>query len=178
MKLDFGASMDGIAQIAFTVADLRGAAEQWTKSTRIGPWFVRGPFTPAEARYRGKPTYPSLSLARAFSGATMIELIEQHDDTPSVYLDGIARNGYGLHHCASMTDSFDSKILQACARGGTVEFEDSLPSGSRVAYVLDDPIEPFGYHEYIEYTPAQESVYTKYFHEGLTWDGADPWREG
>jgi len=43
--------------------------------------------------YRGQPNDLSLTLAVAFAGHMMIELIEQHDDKPSVYQETIKIKG-------------------------------------------------------------------------------------
>jgi len=40
---------------------------------------------PATQHYRGEPTDQDVSLAIAFTGSMMVELIEQHDPGPSVY---------------------------------------------------------------------------------------------
>ena len=58
---------------------------RYTDLLQIGPWFLVGPFVPAKGIYRGAVTTMRISLAVAFAGEAMVELIEQHDQAPSVY---------------------------------------------------------------------------------------------
>ncbi len=46
----------------------------------LGPWFLRGPLQARKPVYRGQPQDLRLSIAIAYSGHMMIELIQQHDD--------------------------------------------------------------------------------------------------
>src|SRR5699024_3239868 len=69
--LDFGQPSTGIIQFAYTVADVRQSAIHWTKLTGIGPWFLRGPFTTKDAKYRGEQVSNRLVVAQAFSGHNM-----------------------------------------------------------------------------------------------------------
>jgi len=95
MRLDFGAATGGIAQVAYVVADIEAAMTQYTRHLDVGRWFVRGPFTPPEGLLRGRPHSPTFTLARGFTGHTMVELIAQHDDGPSVYHEGPGPRHYG-----------------------------------------------------------------------------------
>ena len=72
--------------------------QHYVDALNIGPWFVSGPFVPAKGFYRGEPTDMSLTLAVAFTGHMMVELIEQHDTKPSVYQETIKLKGHGFHH--------------------------------------------------------------------------------
>jgi hypothetical protein len=160
--LGFGQPLGAIAQLAFVVADLDAGMRDFGDRLAVGPWFVRERFTPPAGRYRGQPTHPVFSLARGFSGHTMIELVQQHDDTPSVYHEGDGPRRYGFHHFAVMTRDFDADVARYAALGYAEAFSDVLPSGSRVAYV-DATRDLPGMIEVIEHTPAQERVYTEMF---------------
>jgi hypothetical protein len=160
--LGFGQPLGGIAQLAFVVADLDAGMRDFSDRLAVGPWFVRERFTPPAGRYRGQPTSPLFSLARGFSGHTMIELIEQHDDTPSVYHEGDGPRRYGFHHFAVMTRDFDADLARYLALGYEDAFSDVLPSGSRVVYV-DATRDLPGMIELVEHTPEQERVYTEMF---------------
>ena len=85
MPLAFGQPVGGICQFAYAVEDIERSAERFTRELGVGPWFVRGPFQPPEGRYRGEPTETTFTLARGFTGHVMVELVKQHDDSPSVY---------------------------------------------------------------------------------------------
>lgn len=172
MRLEFGAAFGGIAQVAYVVHDIPVSMREYTRHLGVGPWFVRGPFTPPEGLLRGRPHTPSLTLARGFTGHTMIELITQHDEGPSVYHEDPRPRRYGFHHWAVMSREFDA-TLQRYARAGFHEaFSDRLPSGSRVVYV-DSMAVLGGMIEVIEYTPEQERTYTEMYQAAVGWTPAE-----
>lgn len=102
----FGRPPGEVIQYAYTVPDVSAAIEVYVSRLGVGPWFRRGPFTPPAARYRGKPCPMTITLARAFAGDSMIELIQQHDDSPSVFTE----RGHGFHHWAIGTHDVDAEI--------------------------------------------------------------------
>ncbi|MDA8247617.1 MAG: VOC family protein [Rhodospirillales bacterium] len=170
--LNFGQPIDGVVQVAYTVEDIETSARAWSQQFGIGPWFVRGPFTPASALYRGKPTAISISLAIAFSGHLQVELIQQHNDAPSLYREVIERRGFGFHHWGTASDRFDQRVEQFRRRGHDIAFFDVTPAGTRVAY-FDTTRELSGMIEVIEMNDAQERRYTRMYTEALNWDGRD-----
>ena len=173
--LAFGQPLGSIVQFAYVVEDVHRAMTDFVDRLGVGPWSLRERFQPPEGRYRGIPTSPTFSLARAFAGHAMIELIEQHDDAPSVYhgRDGLRR--YGFHHWAVMTKAFDEDVARYRALGYEEAFSDRRPSGSRVAYV-DSTRDLPGMIELIEHTDAQERVYAEIYRAAVDWDGRDPIR--
>jgi hypothetical protein len=174
MRLDFGQPLDGICQVAYVVADVDVAMHDYTASLGVGPWFVRGPFVPPQGRLRGEPNSPSLTLARGFSGHTMVELIAQHDDGPSVYHEGGGPRRYGFHHWATMTADFDAAVARLQSAGFDEAYYDVLPTGSRVMYVDDGGRTLPGMVELIEHTDAQERVYTEMYLASVGWDRTEP----
>jgi hypothetical protein len=173
--LDFGQPLGTIVQYAYVVEDIESEMLRYTERLRVGPWFLRGPFTPPEGRYRGEPTAPTFSIARGFAGHAMVELIEQHDDSPSVYHEGPGPRRYGFHHWAMLTKTFDDDVARYAALGYPEAFSDRLPSGSRVIYV-DATRDLPGMIELVEHTDAQERVYTSMYRAAIGWDGGDPIR--
>lgn len=166
-----------VIQYAYTVPDMDAAMAHYTAQLGVGPWFVTGPFTPPAARYRGQPTAMSITLARAFVGTTMIELVAQHDEEPSVYREFIDRTGYGFHHWAIGSDDIEADVATYAEAGLEKAFEDVLPSGGRVVYVDASSILP-GMIELVEMVPAQEEKYLSFYRASISWDGTDPVRLG
>jgi hypothetical protein len=105
----------------------------------------------------------------------MIELIEQHDDLPSVYHEGPRPRTYGFHHWAIMTATFDADVARYTALGYEEAFADLLPSRARVVY-LDARRDLPGMLELVEHNEAQERFYTSIYELSLNWDGSDPIR--
>lgn len=173
--LGFGQPVGGVLQYAYTVPDLTSAMETWTSRLGIGPWFVRGPFSPSTARYRNNPAHFTLSLARAFSGHVMVELIQQHDEYPSIYREFITQRGYGFHHFGVGVHDFDAELARYNADGYEVAFSDTVPNGGRIAY-MDTSTDLPGMVELIEMTSAQGQVYTAIYRACLDWDGSEPVR--
>jgi hypothetical protein len=175
MTLEFGQPLGGICQFAYVVEDIERSARHFTAQLGVGPWFVRGPFQPPEGRYRGEPTSASFTLARGFTGHIMVELIQQHDDSPSVFHEGDGPRTYGFHHWATFPADFDAELSRYLELGYEEAFSDRLPSGSRVVYV-DSTRDLPGMIELVEHTEAQEAVYTAIWQASRAWDGSDPIR--
>jgi hypothetical protein len=175
MELSFGQPLGSIVQHAYVVKSIDRAVADYVDRLGIGPWFHRGPFQPARARYRGEPTSVVFSLARAFSGHVMLELVEQHDDTPSVFHPTSDERRYGFHHWAVFTQQFDADIERYGALGYEVAYADVLPSGARVVYV-DSTRDLPGMIELVEHTDAQEQVYDTIYRASIGWDGGEPLR--
>jgi Glyoxalase/Bleomycin resistance protein/Dioxygenase superfamily len=114
----------------------------------------------------------TITLARAFAGDSMIELIQQHEDGPSVFTE----RGYGFHHWAIGTRDIDAEINRFAAHGYPVAFEDQVPSGARIVYV-DATADLPGMIELIEMSSEQEAMYVRFREAAADWDGADPVRE-
>jgi hypothetical protein len=175
MRLGFGQPAGALCQFAYTVEDIDAGMNDWVERLGVGPWFVRGPFQPPAARYRGQHTEAVFSVARAFSGHAMVELIQQHDDSPSVFHENDGPRSYGFHHWAIMTTTFDEDVTRYQALGYPEAFFDRLPSGSRVMYV-DARRDLPGMIELVEHTDSQERLYSGIQLASVGWDGSDPIR--
>jgi hypothetical protein len=102
-RFSFGPRDNSIIQIAYSVADIQEEMRRYTELLHIGPWFLVGPFVPPKGVYRGAVTKMRVSLAFAYSGELMIELIEQHDKEPSVFQETLkARGAHGFHQHARL----------------------------------------------------------------------------
>lgn len=166
-----------VIQYAYTVPDLAEAMHRYTEVLQVGPWFRRGPFVPGNALYRGERTDVELSLARAFSGDSMIELIQQHNEAPSVYRELIELRGFGFHHWAVPTRAFAEDTQRYQAQGFQVTYSDVLDTGARIHY-MDTVSELGGMIELVDLTPAQLDRYTLFYLSSIGWDGSEPVRDG
>src|SRR5258708_7696032 len=79
-------------------------------------------------KYRGGESRADVALAMGFSGHMNIELIQPHNDTPSVYQELIDRSGYGFHHWGVATSNFDRDLEKYRAAGHEVAFLCAVPS--------------------------------------------------
>ena len=174
--LNFGQPVNGVIQMAYVVPDLRRAMAEWTERLKLGPWFLFSPFRPLTQRYRGQPTELSTSIGMAYAGHMQFELIEQHNDVPSVYRETVKKRGYGFHHWGVSAPDFDKALAEQRARGYELAFYAEPDRGIRVAY-MDTNADLPGFIELIETGPAVEGLFTMMYQAALGWDGSDPVRE-
>ena len=101
-----------IRQVAYLVKDIEKAMRHWTGVLGIGPFFYVEKKTAHGSTYRGQPTSPQLSIAMSQSGPLQIELIQQHNDAPSQFLEYVKAGFDGQHHIAFWTKEFDADMAR------------------------------------------------------------------
>lgn len=165
----------GVMQIAYIVPDLKAAVEQYVSGMKVGPWFVGEHFAGEDKRYRGKPTDVDMTIAMSYSNQMCIELIQQLNDTPSVYTEIRDKRGYGFHHWGVGTYDFarDEKHYRDC--GYELAFWTML-RGAPLAY-FDTTADLPGMIELIEMNAVREDMFTAMYEASLNWDGTDPIRK-
>ena len=173
--LDFGQTIGGVFQTAFIVEDLKTAMDEFTKKLNVGPWFVAGPFVPPRGVYRGEPTDMRVEIAVGHAGHMQYELIQQHDDKPSVFMEVAKSRGYGFHHFGKLTTDLEGDVARFQAQGFELAFSDFSPRGAEIRYIDTLSVLP-GMTELVEYSPAIEAIYTEYYRASVGWDGTDPIR--
>ncbi len=173
--LNFGQPVDGLIQTALVVEDIRKSMEELTRHMRIGPWFLRENFVFGKQEYYGKPSTAELSIAMGYSGHMLFELIQQHNDEPSVYRDVVTKRGYGLHHFGVAAARFDDAVAGYHARGYRTAFWAEVAPGVRVEYFDTTDVLP-AMVELIEMKPSVEAMFTAFQQASVGWDGADPVR--
>lgn len=94
-------------QFAYFVADIERAADEWARTTGAGPFFVTEHHRADTFRYRGEPVEADVSYAFGYSGDAQIQLVQQHDDTPSIYRDMFADGTFGHHHVARLVADYE-----------------------------------------------------------------------
>ncbi|HWW48387.1 MAG TPA: VOC family protein [Xanthobacteraceae bacterium] len=174
--MKIGQPFGGVIQIAYTVEDIEQSMKAFTDQFGLGPWFVSGPFVPSEGIYRGQPTDMTVTLAVAYSGHMMVELIQQHDDKPSVYQEFIRKKGHGFHHWAVGARDLKAAVQSYKNKGYEVAFSDRSPRGVQIVY-MDTSRDLPGMIEIIEITDALEDIYQEMYEASLDWDGTDPVRK-
>jgi len=106
-----------IRQLGYVVpaATFRTNIEHWARMLGVGPWLVIEHPVVEDFVHRGQPGTLDFSFALAQAGSMQIELIAQHNDQPSTYLDFLATtNGIGgLHHLAYWPEDMDAAHEQA-----------------------------------------------------------------
>jgi len=166
---------DAIYQVAYVVENLSEAINNWASQTSTGPFFLFEHFEFVEPVYRGEPIDLDISIALGYSGALCIELIQQHDERPSVYQEEIERKGYGQHHIAVLEPQVEERISHYENAGNPCLFRGAFAMGARVAY-LDTRATLGCMLELVEDNDVTRSVLKDLQQAHLDWDGHDPIR--
>ena len=96
-------------QQAFLVNDLEQACNRWAELYAAGPFVLVPHHQTDKFTYRGTSQEADVSYAFGYLGDMMIQLIEQHDDTPSIYRDMYRRGEEGFHHVGILVNDFDAE---------------------------------------------------------------------
>ncbi len=163
-----------IRQNAYLVDDLQAAVRPWLRAG-IGPWFVLRSLTQTDSEYRGEKTAPVVSIAFANSGDLQIELIEQEDDSPSIYREFTDNGHHGFHHVAFWSEDFDGTVAGAVAAGWPVVHHGTGGGIAKFAY-LDAGGFTSTVVEIMELNEVTTWMTTMVREAARDWDGRDPVR--
>jgi catechol 2,3-dioxygenase-like lactoylglutathione lyase family enzyme len=167
------ASLGEIIQLAFVPKDIDAAFAYWTK-VGAGPFFrLRVGYD--EMLYRGQPTDAAFSLSIGYWGNIHIELIEQHNDSPSSYRTWLDEGREGLHHVAIAVDDIDRARASVTAAGLTVEQEVVSPAAT--AIFVEGGAGPGTLVEIVQLAPVAVGLFAMMRNAARDWDGSDPLRE-
>ena len=162
-------------QIAYHVPDPEQAARSFASAFGWGPFFLFEHIALSRCLFRGAPAAFDHSSAYGQAGDLMIELITQHDDTPSVLRDLYARDEVGVHHVAHFVPNLRDALDQARAAGREIALDAATVTGTSFAMI--DTSRELG-HMVELYEPAgglrKFYGYVRRAAEG--WDGAEPLR--
>ena len=115
-----------------------------------------------------------MTIAMSYSNQMCIELIQQLNDTPSVYTEIRDRRGYGFHHWGVGTYEFERDAAHYRASGCALAFYTML-RGAPLAY-FDTTAQLPGMVELIEMNKMREDMFTMMYDASLAWDGSEPVR--
>jgi hypothetical protein len=170
-----GARFGPIVQNGYVVRDLERAMRHWTDVVGVGPFFVLEHIQFGDVFLRGRPMQIDLTVGVAYWGDVQVELIYQHDDSPSIYTEFAAAKGAGLQHVGVMTDSVEEHLATLAPLGVTPVQWGATANGIRFAYV-DTDHHPGGMIELIERGPAIEAFFGMAREAARNWNGRDPIR--
>lgn len=163
-----------ILQNGFAVRDWRAAAEHWVTVLGVGPFFAMRHIEFDWCEYRGEPVDIDMSVALAYTGEQQIELVQQHNDAPSIYTDFLARNEPGLQHMGVLVDDLQATLDDNGLRRRIVQ-QGRTAAGIDFAYV--DTVLHNG--TMLELIEAGEGVRRAFDHmrrAAQGWDGSEPIR--
>lgn len=168
------ASLGPIMQIAYVPEDFEGALRYWTESVGAGPFFMLDHVKLDDVKYCGKASAPDFSMALGYWGDMQIELIQQHNDAPSIYKTWRDAGRDGVHHVCIVVDDMQAARAASARANAEIVQEGTIPGGG-VIYV--DPGKHAGMLVELVKLPAEALQGFAYMREqARNWDGRDPVR--
>lgn len=163
-----------IMQNGYVVRDWRRAAEHWVETLGVGPFFVMEHIAFVESTYRGRASAIDVTVAIAYSGEHQVELVQQHNDAPSVYRDFLDASPEGLQHVGALVPDLEAAIAARDWQDRVVQ-RAVTAAGMRAAYV--DTVSHGGTMiELIETNEAMLSAFAYMKRTAQEWDGERPIR--
>ena len=159
-------------QFAYFVESIEVAAQRWAELHGAGPFFVTAHHRPDEFSYRGTDVEADVSYAFGYSGGIQIQLIEQHDDTPSIYLD-MFPDGFGHHHVARLVEEADYEPTRDHIAGAGFELACELRANDIRACYLDTRSSIGVYTELHTITPRILTTFARWRDAHVDWDATD-----
>ena len=170
------AKLGNVMQLAYVPADFDAALRYWTQTMGVGPFFRLDHVAMLDTRYRGTPSAVDFSMALAYWGDLQIELIEQHNDAPSIYKQWRDEGREGLHHVCVLVDDMAAAREVCRAAGAEVMQEAKVGGGGEVIYV-DTGGGPGSLIEILQVPQATLDFFALMRETARTWDGTDPVRK-
>ncbi|MBT7759158.1 MAG: VOC family protein [Rhodospirillaceae bacterium] len=164
-----------LRQMGYVVKDIDAAMRHWIDVCQVGPWFYVDKLVVQDFTYKGQPSDPHISIALANSGDVQLELIQQQDDSPTLYQDFLNAGNEGLQHFSTWPENYQEIYHQALAAGYTVGQEADSPRGPFVYFEQEG--HPGTVIEMAEMNDARRRIFDGVREAAADWDGSDPIRE-
>lgn len=161
-------------QQAYVVNDLDEGARRWSALAGAGPFFMTRHHATDRFRYRGEPVEADVSYAFGYLGDLMIQLIEQHDDSPSIYRDMFPAGTEGFHHIAFLVPAAEFATERQRIIDLGCEAACDLEAGGVHACYLDAREQLGVFVELHDDPPRIPAVFGEWREAHRTWDGVDP----
>lgn len=110
-------------QQAYLVNDLEASIHHWHRLFGAGPFVIAPHHKTDRFTYRGTRQEADVSYAFGYSGDMMIQFIQQHDETPSIYRDMYKRGEEGFHHVGILVHDWEAERQRLLDMGFDVACE-------------------------------------------------------
>ena len=163
-----------LLQQAWVVDDLEAAAQRFSATLGIGPFFV-AEYRPeffTDVQYRGAAASLSMRTAIAYAGAVQVELIQPTAEGPTCYRDTVPAGREGFHHLCFWTHDLEGDIADYVRRGCVVANRARVRKGPAFAY-LDATAQIGCMIELLEYSTGLAAVFDGWRDTCARWDGGD-----
>ena len=122
------ASLQRLVQV---VPSLEPAMHAWARTTGAGPFFTFPALAFKDYQHRGSEARPSMSVATAYAGDVLLELVELHDDTASPWREA----GAGTLLPSLVVEDLDAALAAEDAAGHECVTRGTYTFGARFAFV-------------------------------------------
>ncbi len=130
--------LPNICQFGFVVNDLDVAIEHWTTTLEVGPFFVLEHVPYEHCVFRDQKSPIDMSVAMAYSGNMQIELVCQHNESPSIFTEHLASHGEGLQHVGVLVEDLDDTLAFFETKSAAPIQHGVAENGTRFAYLNTD----------------------------------------
>jgi len=165
-----------VCQNGYVVRDIEAALKHWTEVMGVGPFYYIDRVKCDWFTYRGEPSPVEMSIALGNTGDLQIELIQQRNDAPSMYMDFLNAGREGLQHMSWWTTDYQAQYDRALAAGFKVGHEGQIggPQGRFVYF--DTETHPGTVIEMSDISGAKGKFFEHIRKAAIGWDGTDPVR--
>ncbi|MAB13498.1 VOC family protein [Parvibaculum sp.] len=165
-----------VCQNGYVVRDIEAALTHWTEVLGVGPFYYIERVECDWFTYKGEPSPVEMSIALANTGDLQIELIQQRNDAPSMYMDFLNAGREGLQHMSYWTTEFQADYDRAVAAGYKVGHEGQIggPQGRFVYF--DTETHPGTVIEMSDISGAKGKFFEHIRKAAADWDGSNPIR--
>ena len=164
-----------IQQYAYVVNDVKAACAKWTEMFGAGPFYLMENVQIDSTTFLGQKAVVDVTYAFGQVGPAHVQLIQQNDDTPSVYRHAYKPGEEGFHHWAILVEDFPAE-KKRFEEAGYPSITELVATG-RVAY-MDARKDLGGYVEIYEDNPGVRAFFGVLEQSHAEWDGkTDPIRQ-
>jgi methylmalonyl-CoA/ethylmalonyl-CoA epimerase len=164
-----------VMQLAYVPEDFDGALKLWIETMGAGPFFALDHVKLEDVKYKGLPADIDFSMVIGYWGDIQIELIRQHNSSPSIYKTWRDEDREGLHHVCILVDDMKHARDVVSGAGAAVMQEAKVPGGGEVIYV-DTGGGPGTMVEILKPSPGGRDFFAMMRTAAKEWDGKDPIR--
>ena len=161
-----------VRQVGYVVPEIVEGMKYWSDVLGVGPWFYAEKVPVVNFKYKGEASSPITSVALANSGPLQIELIQQRNTAPTMYLDFLKAGHSGVQHLAYWTTSYDDDLARLTGKGFAVGMSGEVGSNGRFCY-FETGIHPGAVIELSEVLGPKGRMFELIRESAVGWDGRD-----
>lgn len=163
-----------VIQHGYIVDDVEETALEWAERLGVGPFYVLDRILMEQYFFRGERMDVELRLGFGYWNGIQIELIQQLNDSDSLYRRAQRNTAGKLNHFATLVSDLDELIAARRLQNRVIQ-HGNMPSGLKFVYL--EEFLPGGLH--LELMEPQENTLMAFAgmeKVALHWDGRDPVR--